>query len=246
MTFQFELGKPFRPFEQLMGVLPEASKELVPPPYRVSMVYFFREVVLYLSIQPLMSDFTSPIREFYPKDFEHDMNGKKQEWEAVVKIPFIDETRLLQAMACMFPSADLIFACRSSTVKPKSINSPRKNVDGTALEQVYLSPFILGLQPCIPPLSQGSSPHYTGASASWNPTISQLWTACIWCKVYAMASSLALNLWPVSLPSRQCITTQRSGVTGLISTEPKVGTNRWSSMSRTLVRMRNLKRLQRK
>lgn len=41
MTFQFELGKPFRPFEQLMGVLPEASKELVPPPYRVSMVYFF-------------------------------------------------------------------------------------------------------------------------------------------------------------------------------------------------------------
>ena len=36
MTFHFELGKPFRPFEQLMGVLPEASKELVPPPYRVS------------------------------------------------------------------------------------------------------------------------------------------------------------------------------------------------------------------
>jgi 5'-3' exoribonuclease 1 len=36
MTFEFELGKPFRPFEQLMGVLPEASKELIPPPYRVS------------------------------------------------------------------------------------------------------------------------------------------------------------------------------------------------------------------
>ena len=41
MRFRFELGKPFRPFEQLMGVLPEASKELVPPPYRVSMSYFF-------------------------------------------------------------------------------------------------------------------------------------------------------------------------------------------------------------
>lgn len=27
-----------------------------------------------------------------------DMNGKKQDWEAVVKIPFIDETRLLKAM----------------------------------------------------------------------------------------------------------------------------------------------------
>lgn len=36
MTFDFELGKPFRPYEQLMGVLPAASKELIPPPYRVS------------------------------------------------------------------------------------------------------------------------------------------------------------------------------------------------------------------
>jgi len=56
-----------------------------------------------------MSDFTSPIHDFYPKDFEQDMNGKKQEWEAVVKIPFIDETRLLQAMACMLSSVTLIF-----------------------------------------------------------------------------------------------------------------------------------------
>ena len=38
MAFQFELGKPFHPFEQLMGVLPEASKELIPPPFRVSMI----------------------------------------------------------------------------------------------------------------------------------------------------------------------------------------------------------------
>jgi len=35
MTFSFELGKPFRPFGQLMGVMPEASKELLPGAYQV-------------------------------------------------------------------------------------------------------------------------------------------------------------------------------------------------------------------
>ncbi|KAI8388238.1 exoribonuclease 1 [Radiomyces spectabilis] len=77
----FQLGQPFKPFEQLMGVLPSLSKKLLPPAY-----------------QELMVDPSSPIIDFYPRDFDIDMNGKKQEWEAVVKIPFIDETRLLQAM----------------------------------------------------------------------------------------------------------------------------------------------------
>jgi hypothetical protein len=36
MTFSFELGAPFKPFEQLMGVLPEASKELIPLAYQVT------------------------------------------------------------------------------------------------------------------------------------------------------------------------------------------------------------------
>lgn len=58
-----------------------------------------------------MDDPNSPILDFYPLEFEADMNGKKQEWEAVVKIPFIDETRLLKAMggACslMTPSSRL-------------------------------------------------------------------------------------------------------------------------------------------
>ena len=47
-----------------------------------------------------MSDPNSPILDFYPKEFTQDMNGKRQEWEAVVKIPFIDEVRLLKAMSC--------------------------------------------------------------------------------------------------------------------------------------------------
>ncbi|KAB2578160.1 5'-3' exoribonuclease 1 [Lasiodiplodia theobromae] len=78
----FKLGQPFRPYQQLMGVLPDRSKSIVPTAYH-----------------DLMTNKDSPIIDFYPRDFELDMNGKKQDWEAVVKIPFIDEKRLLPAMA---------------------------------------------------------------------------------------------------------------------------------------------------
>lgn len=78
----FKLGQPFHPYEQLMGVLPDRSKKIVPTVYH-----------------DLMTNPNSPIIDFYPRDFELDMNGKKMEWEAVVKIPFIDEARLLAAMA---------------------------------------------------------------------------------------------------------------------------------------------------
>ncbi|KAF3926712.1 hypothetical protein ABW21_db0204659 [Orbilia brochopaga] len=80
-ALNFRLGSPFHPFEQLMGVLPDRSKKIVPEPYHI-----------------LMTSPDSPIIDFYPRDFELDMNGKKQDWEAVVKIPFIQEDRLLTAM----------------------------------------------------------------------------------------------------------------------------------------------------
>lgn len=81
LTLEFKLGEPFKPFEQLLAVLPSASKSLLPAPYR-----------------DLMTQEISPILEYYPPDFQTDLNGKKQDWEAVVLIPFIDEQRLLSAM----------------------------------------------------------------------------------------------------------------------------------------------------
>jgi 5'-3' exoribonuclease 1 len=81
-NLNFTLGQPFKPYQQLMGVLPDRSKKIVPTAYH-----------------DLMTNPDSPIIDFYPRDFQLDMNGKKMDWEAVVKIPFIDEKRLLTAMA---------------------------------------------------------------------------------------------------------------------------------------------------
>ncbi|CAO1627148.1 unnamed protein product [Sympodiomycopsis kandeliae] len=86
MSFNFDLGKPFRPFDQLMGVLPALSASHIPPAFR-----------------ELMTDPSSPIIDFYPNNFEADLNGKKQDWEAVVKIPFIEEKRLLAALDQRIP-----------------------------------------------------------------------------------------------------------------------------------------------
>uniref|UniRef100_UPI0037E9C2BE 5'-3' exoribonuclease 1 isoform X2 n=1 Tax=Semicossyphus pulcher TaxID=241346 RepID=UPI0037E9C2BE len=81
LRLTFDLGKPFMPFQQLLAVLPAASMELLPQSYR-----------------PLMTSESSSIIEYYPVDFKTDLNGKQQEWEAVVLIPFIDERCLLAAM----------------------------------------------------------------------------------------------------------------------------------------------------
>jgi 5'-3' exoribonuclease 1 len=46
-----------------------------------------------------MTDPRSPILDFYPDKFDVDMEGKRAEWEGVVKVPFVSETRLLEAVA---------------------------------------------------------------------------------------------------------------------------------------------------
>lgn len=81
LKIDFELGKPFKPYEQLLAVLPTASKNLLPKCYH-----------------QLMTDDNSIIKGYYPEEFQTDLNGKRQEWEAVVLVPFIDEKKLLEAM----------------------------------------------------------------------------------------------------------------------------------------------------
>lgn len=83
-NIHFELSAPLKPFEQLMSCLPPASATLVPRPYRKLM---------------LSSD--SPILHFYPQTFEVDMNGKRNPWEGVNILPFIDVNLLKVTIASM-------------------------------------------------------------------------------------------------------------------------------------------------
>lgn len=53
--------------------------------------------------QKLMTEKESPILDFYPEEFHIDMNGKKMLWQGVALLPFIDQQRLLEAMATKYP-----------------------------------------------------------------------------------------------------------------------------------------------
>jgi len=62
-----------------------------------------------------MTEPSSSIIDFYPADFQLDLNGKKQDWEAIVKIPFIDEKRLLDAMKSIVLSLSQLTNIRQRT-----------------------------------------------------------------------------------------------------------------------------------
>lgn len=77
----FEKGIISRPFEQLMSVLPAASRDNLPAVFH-----------------SLMTDEDSKIIDFYPEEFEVDLNGKKMAWQGVALLPFIEMDRLLAAV----------------------------------------------------------------------------------------------------------------------------------------------------
>lgn len=81
INLEFNQGTPFTPLLQLLSVLPPQSGNFLPPSYAA-----------------LMTSSESPLLDYYPKDFEVDANGKKNSWECIVKIPFIDETTLVDAV----------------------------------------------------------------------------------------------------------------------------------------------------
>lgn len=99
----FERGtQPFKPLEQLMGVFPAASGKFLPPTWRV-----------------LMSNPDSPIIDFYPLDFEIDLNGKKYAWQGVALLPFVDEKRLLAALSQVYPDLTELEMKRNSRGKDR-------------------------------------------------------------------------------------------------------------------------------
>ncbi|CAM1509245.1 Fc.00g029840.m01.CDS01 [Cosmosporella sp. VM-42] len=86
MSITFEKGRISKPFEQLMSVLPAASRHALPEVFH-----------------DLMLNKDSEIIDFYPEDFEVDLNGKKMAWQGIALLPFIDMPRLLSAVESKYP-----------------------------------------------------------------------------------------------------------------------------------------------
>ena len=64
---------PSAPFQQLLSVLPPKSASLIPEP-----------------LSKLLTDESSPLKEFCPDVFEIDLAGKRKEWEGIVILPMVD------------------------------------------------------------------------------------------------------------------------------------------------------------
>ncbi|CAB4069796.1 5'-3' exoribonuclease 2,5'-3' exoribonuclease 1,5'-3' exoribonuclease 2 homolog [Lepeophtheirus salmonis] len=168
MNYNFDLqSKPFKPFEQLLAVLPPPSGNLLPEVLRT-----------------LMTSENSPILDFYPNDFECDLNGKHQDWEAVVLLPFIDEIRLLQAMEPLlaylrpaevckapmyFPTIDLCYASITE-IKREEWYVPYNKLNLGLMKSVKLNVYFPGF-PTLQHLPHTARIHCTGVCVFETPSI---------------------------------------------------------------------------
>lgn len=100
MKISFEKGRISRPFEQLMSVLPAASRQSIPEVFH-----------------DLMTNQDSEIIDFYPEEFEIDLNGKKMAWQGVALLPFIEMPRLLSAVEKKYPLLSAEDTARNSVGK---------------------------------------------------------------------------------------------------------------------------------
>ena len=78
--FTFIKSPPLSPLEQLLAILPAKSSHLLPE-----------------SLRFLSTDKDSSINDLYPDTFDLDFEGKKNDYEAVCLLPFVDIKRLKKA-----------------------------------------------------------------------------------------------------------------------------------------------------
>ena len=69
----YKKSTPVLPFHQLLSVLPPSSANLLPSP-----------------ICDLFTDKKSPLKKYYPEEFNIDLSGKKNDWEGVVLLPMVN------------------------------------------------------------------------------------------------------------------------------------------------------------
>lgn len=99
ISVQFHEGRPFTPLLQLLSVLPPQSMRFLPQCYA------------WLVLAP-----NSPLAPYYPYTFSVDANGKKNAWESVVHIPFLNESLVLDLASSLDHQS-----CLSTTEKLRNV-----------------------------------------------------------------------------------------------------------------------------
>ncbi|EAN34080.2 XRN 5'-3' exonuclease N-terminus family protein [Theileria parva strain Muguga] len=77
-TIKFYKGEPITPLEHLLAITPPNNSQLLPPIYRS------------------LSGPEGSLCQYFPEDFEICEDGKDNEWEHVVKLPFLDTKHLCE------------------------------------------------------------------------------------------------------------------------------------------------------